>query len=212
MNGGEALRAYVSELFAPEDDVLSSVRTRQEREGLPGIHISAEEAKIIVVLLHCISARRVLEVGTLGGYSGVWIARALPDGGELVTIECDDVHATVAEAAFDEARLGERVRMLRGDALSTMRSLDPFFDAVFLDADKAPLPEYFAEAVRLVRVGGLLLCDNAFIDGRVVDEHDLDPDVVGVRAYNRLAATDQRLVSAIVPVRDGLAVSVKVHG
>lgn len=210
MTSNERLDWYVRELFAREDVVLERIRARHEREGLPGIFISPEEAKIIVVLLRSIGARIVLEIGTLGGYSGVWIVRALPPDGRLVTIERDAHHARFARKSFADAGIADRVELLEGDALTVLAGLRPAFDAVFVDADKEPLGEYFREAMRLLRPGGLLLCDNAFIHGRVADPDDTAPDVEGVRSFNRLAATDTGLVAAVIPVRDGLTVGVKV--
>jgi predicted O-methyltransferase YrrM len=204
------LSEYIRERFAPEDDVLEGVRAAHEARGLPEIFISPEEAQIIVVLLRTVGARRVLEVGTLGGYSGIWMARALPAGGRLVTIEHHTAHARVAAEAFAAAGVDDRVEMHQGEALAVMKALDPPFDAVFLDADKAPLPQYFEEAARLVRTGGLILCDNTLLDGRVIDPKDQAADVLGVRTYNDRAATDERFVSALIPVRDGLTVSLKV--
>jgi caffeoyl-CoA O-methyltransferase len=210
VNLDDALAGYVREVFAPEDEVLRAIRERHAREDLPDIFISPEEARIIQVLLRAIGARRVLEVGTLGGYSGVWIARALPRNGTLITIERLPERAAIARGAFRDAGLRDRVEVVEGEALAAMRAREPGFDAVFLDADKAPLPDYFGEAVRLLRVGGLLLCDNTLCKGRVTDRSDREADVEGVREYNRLAAHDGRLVSALIPVRDGLTVSVKV--
>jgi predicted O-methyltransferase YrrM len=207
----ERLLAYVRELFAREDDVLATIRARHAADGLPEIFISPEEAQIITVLLTAAGARRVLEVGTLGGYSGVWIARALGPGGRLVTIERDAACAEVARESFRAAGVADRVELVVGEASQVLAKLEPGFDAVFLDADKEPLVGYFQEAMRLLEVGGLLLVDNAFIHGRVADPADREPDVEGVRALNRLAATDERLVSAVVPVRDGLTVGVKVR-
>ncbi len=206
------LETYIRTLFAPEDPALEAIRVRHEQEDLPGIFISAEEAKIIIVLLQSVAAKRVLEIGTLGGYSGVWIARALPADGTVVTIERDPQHARFARRSFAAAGVEDRVELLEGDALEILADLQPSYDAVFVDADKAPLADYFRESMRLLRIGGLLLCDNAFIDGRVVDPDDTSPDVQGVRAFNRLAATDPRLISAVIPVRDGLTVSLKVGG
>ncbi len=210
MTLSDALTAYVRELFAPEDAILRRIRERHARDGLPDIFISPEEARIIQVLLFAVRARRVLEVGTLGGYSGVWIARALPNDGALVTIERDPERAAVARDGFRAAGLLERVRIVESEALPALRSLDPPFDAVFLDADKEPLADYFGEAVRLTRVGGLVLCDNTLSKGRVVDPEDRGGDVEGIREYNRRSASDPRLRSALIPVRDGLTVSVKV--
>jgi len=211
VTGDERLVDYVRELFAAEDDVLAEIRVRSERSELPHISISPDEAKLIAVLLTAIGARRVLELGTLGGYSGVWIARTLSEAGRLVTIERNARHAQVAEEAFRSAGLRERVELLVGDALSILPTLAPPFDAVFLDADKAPLPTYFEHAVRLLRCGGLLMCDNTFMRGKIVDPSVDDADVSGMRVFNRRVAEDERLVGAVAPVRDGLLVAVKVR-
>src|SRR5262245_42442761 len=180
----ERLQGYIRDLFAPEDRVLSGIREAHKREDLPAIHISPEEGKLLFVLLKLVQARRVLEIGTLGGYSGTWIARALPSDGQLVTIEKDPRHAAVARQAFADAGLSNRVRLIEGPALEVLRTLEPGFDAVFIDADKPPMGRYYEEGVRLLRTGGLLLVDNAFIDGRVADSEDRKPDVEGVRECN----------------------------
>jgi predicted O-methyltransferase YrrM len=207
----ERLTQYVTELFAPEDPVLQGIRARQEKLGLPAINISADEGKLLQVLLRTVGARRVLEIGALAGYSGVWLARALPQDGRLTTIEKDHRHAELARQAFAEAGLGSRAQVLEGAALDVLATLAPGFDAVFVDADKAPLAQYFDWGVRLLRVGGLLLLDNAFRHGSVLDPKDRTPDTEGIRAFNRLAAADPRLIATIVPVRDGLLVAVKEH-
>ena len=207
----ERLERYVTGLFAAEDPALAAIRARHAEAGLPAIHISAEEGKFLHVLLHAIQATTVLEVGSLGGYSGVWLARALPPRGKLTTIEIDHRHAEVARRAFGEAGVGARVEVVEGAALEVMPRLTPGFDAVFLDADKPPLPLYFDWAMKLLRNGGLLICDNAFFDGAVVNDADHSPGAEGVRGFNRLAAADPRLVATIVPIRDGIVVGVKVH-
>jgi predicted O-methyltransferase YrrM len=206
----ERLARYATELFAVEDAILTTIRARQEGLQLPPIHISADEGKLLHVLLRAVGATTVLEVGSLAGYSGVWLARALPPGGRLTTIEKDPRHAALGRQAFAEAGLAARVQVLEGTALEVLSTLRPGFDAIFLDADKASLPQYFEWSLRLLREGGLLLCDNAFFHGSVVDPADQSPDTAGVRAFNLLAATDPRLVSAVVPIRDGLVVAVKV--
>lgn len=206
----ERLARYVNDLFAIEDGVLTGIRARQERLGLPAINISADEGKLLHVLLRATGARRVLEIGALAGYSGVWLARALPPDGSLTTIEKDPRHALVARQAFTDAGLGTRASVIEGAALDVLPTLAPGFDVVFVDADKAPLAQYFAWGMKLLRVGGLLMLDNAFRHGQVVNPDDRTPDTEGIRTFNRLAATDPRLVSAMVPIRDGLLVSVKV--
>jgi predicted O-methyltransferase YrrM len=207
----ERLTRYVTDLFAPEDAALAAIRARHARANLPDILISADEGKLLHVLLRAVGATRALEVGTLGGYSGVWLARALPPHGRLTTIERDPRHAAEAREAFALAGIADRVTLLEGAALDLLPTLEPGFDAVFLDADKEPLPQYFEWAVRLLRVGGLLLCDNAFFHGAAIDETDHSPPAEGVRTFNRLAASDPRVVATVVPVRDGVVVGVKVR-
>ena len=206
----ERLQRYAAELFAVEDPILARVRARHAERELPPIHISPEEGKLLHVLVRLVAARRVLEIGSLAGYSGIWLARALPADGLLTTLEIDPHHAGLARQAYDEADIADRVRLLQGDARNILPTLQPGFDVVFIDADKEPLPEYFEWSVRLLRSGGLLLCDNAFLHGSVVEADNDAPATEGVRAFNRLAASDPRVVSAIVPLRDGIVVAVKV--
>jgi len=206
----EQLQRYVTELFAVEDPILAAIRARHAAENLPPIHISPDEGKLLHVLLRALEATTVLELGSLGGYSGVWIARALPPHGRLTTIERDPRHAGLARQAFNEAGLSPRVRLIEGTALDVLPTLAPGFDAVFVDADKEPLAQYYAWSMRLLRPGGLLLCDNSFFHGAAIDAADVSPAAQGVRAFNKLAAADPRLVATIVPVRDGLLVGLKV--
>jgi caffeoyl-CoA O-methyltransferase len=201
---------YIRALFAAEDDALRQARERHESERLPAIHISADEGQLLAVLVRAVGARSVLEIGTLGGYSGVWIARALPDDGRLTTIECDSHHAEVARQAFAEAGVAHKVELVEGAALEILAGLTPGFDAVFVDADKEPLASYYHESMRLLRVGGVLLCDNALLSGRAADATATDAEALGVRAFNQLAAEDERLAATIIPVRDGLLVGIKL--
>jgi caffeoyl-CoA O-methyltransferase len=206
----ERTLAYVRELFAVEDAALEAARARHESEGLPAIHISPDEGKLLSVLLHAVGARRVLELGTLGGYSGVWLARALPEDGRLTSVERDPKHANAARAAFADAGVSDKIELLEGDAREILTTLEPGFDAVFVDADKEPMAHYYHESMRLLRVGGVLLGDNATYHDRVADPANDAPDVRGVREFNRLAATDRRLAATIVPIRDGLLVGIKL--
>jgi predicted O-methyltransferase YrrM len=206
----ERFERYVTELFAKEDPTLAAIRARHAAANLPAINVSPEEGKLLHLLLLMIQARRVLEIGSLGGYSGVWLARALPADGKLTTIEKDPRHAKIAREAFASAGLQSRVELREGSALEVLATLEPGFDAIFIDADKEPLPEYFRLAMPLLRRGGLLLCDNSFNHGAALDPNDRSPTALGVKTFNRLAASDPRLVATIIPVRDGLAVGLKV--
>jgi len=207
----ERFEQYITELFAAEDPILSKIRARHESEKLPAINVSPEEGKLLHLLLVLIQAKDVLEIGSLGGYSGVWLARALPADGRLVTIERDPKHARIAREAFAAAGLQDRIELIEGPALEVLPTLKPGFDAVFIDADKEPLPHYFAWGMKLVRRGGLLLCDNAFFHGAAVDPNDHSPNAEGVRKFNELASRDPRLVATIIPVRDGLVIGVKTR-
>ncbi len=210
MSTGDRVQSYINGLFAAEDSALAAVRQSHLSESLPQIHVSAEEGKIIHMLVTAVGARRVLDVGTLGGYSAIWIARALPEDGQLVTVELDPERASVARRAFQESGVSEKIELVVGDARDILPRLEPHFDVVFLDADKESLPAYFDHSMGLLRVGGLLLCDNTHLGGRVVDADSSDPDVVGMREFNRLVARDKRLVASVIPVRDGLMTAVKI--
>lgn len=200
---------YIASLFARDDDVLAALREAADREGLPPIAISAVTGRLLQLLLSAVRAERVLEVGTLGGYSAIWMARGLPPSGRLTSIEIDERHAEFARRYIARAGLGDRVEVRVGRALDVLPSFDgEQFDAIFLDADKEPLPTYFEWSLRLLRPGGLLIADNALWGGRVLDPATEDEGTRGVREFNRRMANDQRVLGTIVPVGDGLAVAV----
>ena len=205
------LSDYIVTLFAPEDELLAALREEADRTGLPTTAISADAGRFLQVLLRSIGARLVLEVGTLGGYSAIWMARALPADGRLVTIERDDRHAVFAERYLERAGLSGVVSIRRGRALDVLPSLDgEEFDFVCLDADRAPLATYFDWAVRLTRPGGLVVVHNVLLGGRVADREGKgdDDDLRAVRAFNARLAADRRVTSILVPAYDGFAVAV----
>ena len=200
---------YISGLFAPEDELLVSLREDADRSGLPPIAVSPDEGRLLQVLLTSIGARRVLEVGTLGGYSTIWMARALPEDGELLSIEIEPKHAEFARRYVERAGLSGRIEVRVGRALDVLPSLDgERFDAVFIDADKEPMPTYFDWAVRLLRPGGLVIADNTLWGGKVYEESQRDEKTAAVREFNRRMATDPRVLSILVPTHDGVAVGV----
>lgn len=200
---------YIVGLFGAEDELLAALREEADRTGLPPIAISADEGRLLQVLLTSINARRVLEVGTLGGYSAICMGRALPPGGRLLSIEINDQHASFARRYVERAGLSDRIDVRVGRALDVLPSLDgERFDAIFLDADKEPLPTYFEWALRLVRPGGLIIGDNALWGGRAYDGDQPDDKTRGVREFNRRMATDPRVLGIIVPTHDGVAIAV----
>ena len=200
---------YLAGLFAPEDAILVALREEADRSGLPPIAISPDEGQLLRVLFTSIGARRVLEVGTLGGYSAIWMARALPPDGTLVSIEIDPAHAAFARRFIERAGLDRVVEVRVGRALDVLPALDgAAFDAIFLDADKEPLPTYLDWALRLVRPGGLVIADNALWGGRVLDPGATDDATRAVREFNRRFATDPRITGIVVPTHDGVAIGV----
>lgn len=211
----DALEQYVEGLFAPEDDVLRALKAEIARQGLPEISISPGLGRALQVLLRAAGARQVLEIGTLGGYSAVWMARALPPGGRLVSLEVDPDRAALARGFVERAGLADVVEVRVGDARELLpelvRARPGRFDAAFVDADKESYESYLTHARQLVRPGGLILADNAFWSGRVLDEAPEDDGTRGIQAFNRRLAEDPGLVSTILPVGDGLAVAVVVE-
>lgn len=205
------LSEYIVSLFAPEDELLGALREESDRTGLPPSAISPDAGRFLQVLLSALSARRVLEVGTLGGYSAIWMARALPPDGRLVTIERDERYAAFAERYIQRAALAHVVDVRRGRALDLLPSLDgEEFDFAFLDADRTPLLVYYEWALRLVRPGGMIVAHNPLLGGRVASAgpHANDDDVRALREFNARAAGDARVRSILVPAYDGFVVSV----
>lgn len=200
---------YLAALFAPEDSTLLALREEADRSGLPPISISPDEGRLLQVLLRAVGARRVLEVGTLGGYSAIWMARALPPEGRLLTLEIEPGHAEFARRHLTRAGVADRVEVRVGRALDLLPALDgERFDAVFLDADKEPLPTYFDWALRLLRPGGVLIADNALWGGRVLDGRVDDDATRAVREFNRRLATDPRVTGIVVPTHDGVGIGI----
>ena len=206
----EACEAYATELNARETGAMRWVRSELEERGLPMIQVSPLEGRLLAVLAAAVGARRVLEIGTLGGYSGLWLLSLLPEDARLVTLEKDPEHAEVAREAFGRAGVSERVTLLVGDARRTLDDAAPEapYDVVFVDADKRGYPRYRERAAELLRRGGLLLGDNAFWEGKAA-EHGPDPDTAtrAIRRFNRELAEDPRFDAVTIPVRDGLAVA-----
>lgn len=203
------LDTYRREVFAREDRILSGVMPRATKQGLPTISISPESGKTLYLLAKAIGARKILEFGSLAGYSGIWLARALPDDGRFVSLEVDPKHADVTRANFAAAGLADRTDVRTGKGAELMAELvgDGPFDLVFIDADKENYPVYLDFALENTRAGGLIVADNANGHGHVHEALEPGDGRRGIQEYNRRVAEHPRLVSNIIPVGGWLAVS-----
>ena len=198
----EAVDRYITELYLPPDPALDAALEESLAEGLPPINVSPPQGKLLYLLARLIQARSILEVGTLGGYSTIWLARALPSEGRLVTLERDPHHADVARSNIARAGLSEAVELRVGPALDTLPQLAQEgrgpFDLVFIDADKGGYPDYLQWSLKLTRQGSLIVADNVVRDGAVLDESTMDPDVKGVRRFHEMLVAEQRLDASVV--------------
>jgi len=211
----DRIDAYIEELFTPSDPVLSRNLADAEAAGLPAINVSPNQGRLLYLLAKIVGATRILEIGTLGGYSTTWLARALPDGGRLVTLELEPKHAAVARRNLERAGVASLVDIQIGPAADSLRAcirsgVDPF-DLVFIDADKSGYPEYLELALELTHPGTVILADNVIRHGLVLDPHPADASDAGARAYNQAIARHPRLESLILPILrdrvDGLSIS-----
>jgi predicted O-methyltransferase YrrM len=207
-----AVDDYLTAELGCSDEALDAALAASDAAGLPAIAVSPPQGKFLNLMARMVGARRILEVGTLGGYSAIWLARALPEGGELVTLEIDATHAQVAEANLARAGLADRAKVIVGPALDTLPTLDGPFDLAFIDADKQSNADYFAQALRMSRPGSVIIVDNVIRKGAVIDQNSDDPAVAGVRRLNALIAAEPRVdATAIQTVGskgyDGFAVA-----
>jgi|SRR5579884_1103226 len=192
-----AVDYYIDEKLLGEDRALADALAANTAAGLPAIDVSPAQGKFLHLLAKAVSAQRILEVGTLGGYSTIWLARALPPDGRLVTLEIDPHHAEVARANLDRAGVGDKVEVRVGPALDTLAALAtgdaPPFDLVFIDADKQNNANYVRAAIGLARPGALIVVDNVVREGRVLDAQSEDSAIVGTRRLFDMLANEPRL-------------------
>lgn len=199
---------YLAARTPGDDAFLVELKAAAAAAQIPPIWVSPEQASLMQILLKSSGAREVIEVGTLAGYSAIVMARALPADGRVRTIELSDKHADFAEEWIARSDVAGKIEVHRGRGVDVLPSFESA-DAAFLDADKSSYPSYLAESLRIVRSGGLILVDNAFAFGQLLDEHPTDREVGAVRAFNDHMAQTAGLQGVIVPIGDGLWVAAK---
>jgi caffeoyl-CoA O-methyltransferase len=213
-NDDARLAAWVAKTYSPEDEVLREIRERCAREGLPDIQIASLDARHLEVLASVAGARRAVEIGTLGGYSGVSLLRGMGIGGVLDTIEIDPRHAEVARESFRRAGYTTQARIHLGPALQVLPKLAAQgpYDLCFIDADKESYPEYLNWAADNLRPGGLVLADNVFLFGELADKPTgaRATAIAGMQAFHQILASSGRFRATVLPTGEGLAVAVKI--
>jgi predicted O-methyltransferase YrrM len=212
-----AIDDYLNALLLPRDEALVAALADSEAAGLPAISVAPNQGRLLQLLALMTGARSVLEIGTLGGYSTIWLCRGLGEGGRVITLELDPRHAAVAKANIERAGYGSMVDLRVGPARESLPQLleqghGPF-DLVFIDADKGGYPDYLAWALRLARTGTVIVADNVVRKGAVADPESLDPNVVGVRRMLDLLASEPAIVATVIQTvgqkgHDGLAIGV----
>ena len=211
-----AVDRYVTDLFVVPEPALENALATSAAADLPAINVSPAQGKLLHLLARAHGARNILEIGTLGGYSTIWLARALPAGGRLITLEANPKHAAVARANIAYAGLTRVVELRLGRAIETLpqlaaENLGPF-DLIFIDADKPGYPDYLFWALELSQPGSLIIADNVVRNGEVANAASTDPNVQGVRRYNALLAAEPRVTATVLQTvgskgYDGLAVA-----
>lgn len=193
----EAMDKYLETMLIPQDSALDDALKSAEAAKLPAIQVSSVQGKLLHLLAHILGARKILEIGTLGGYSTIWMARALPEGGRIITLEADPKHAEVARKNFMRAGVENKIELRLGKALDTLPQvaadrLGPF-DLVFIDANKSNMPEYFEWSLKLARLGSIIIADNVVRAGAVLDSESKDADIQGIRRFLEMAGKEKRV-------------------
>ena len=208
---------YIAQLFNPPDPSLTNTENAIEQSGIPAISVSANQGKLLHLLAKCCNAKKILEIGTLGGYSTIWMAKALPPGGRLITLELEQAHAAVAKKNIAAAGLGAAIDIRVGNALDILPGLlaagEGPFDMIFIDADKTPYTEYFEWSLKLSRPGTLIIADNVIREGKVLDNNHTDEMVSGVQRFNKALAACTAVTATILQTvgskeHDGMALAV----
>jgi predicted O-methyltransferase YrrM len=193
-----AVDRYIADLMIPGDAALEEALRSSADAGMPAIAVSASQGKLLMLLAQTLGARKILEIGTLGGYSAIWLARGLAEGGRLISLEADPKHAEVARSNIARAGFGDVVEVRLGKALETLPGIEGPFDLTFIDADKVSYPEYFSWAMKFSRAGSLIVADNVVRKGAVIEAESSDANVQGVRRFNELIAAEGRVSATVI--------------
>ncbi|HZY37036.1 MAG TPA: O-methyltransferase [Mucilaginibacter sp.] len=213
----KAVDQYIAKLLGQEDKALRSAVKRIKKAGIPPMSISANQGKFLQVLAKMAGAKKILEIGTCGGYSTIWLARALPADGHLTTLEIDQAYADIARGNIIKAGLDTMVDIKVGKAIALLQAIDEEdkgpFDMIFIDADKPPYPEYFEWAVKLSRPGTVIVADNVVREGKILDEKHPDDKVQGVQRLNKMLAGYDKVTATIIQTvgvkdHDGMVIAV----
>ena len=213
----EEVDKYISDLFIAPDETIKAAEQSHASENIPQINVSPNLGKLLHLFVKLTNAKKILEVGTLAGYSTIWMARALPEDGRLISLEIDPHHAAVARRNIDRADLASKVEIREGKAIELLPKLlaenaGPF-DMIFIDADKPPYTEYFEWALKLSRTGTVIIADNVIRDGKVLDPNSEDPMVKGAQRFNRTLSENPHVTATIlqtigVKEYDGMAIAI----
>ena len=212
----ESVDQYISQLFHDEDDCLKATEQSIIQSGIPQISVSPNQGKFLHILAKLSNAKKILEMGTLGGYSTIWMARALPENGKLVTLEIDKKHAEVAQQNFNRCGLAAKIEIRLGKAIDILPQLktegEGPFDMIFIDADKPPYTEYFKWALQLSRPGTLIIADNVIREGKVLLDESPDEMVTGVKRFNQFLSQCNDVTATIFQTvgakeHDGMAIA-----
>jgi predicted O-methyltransferase YrrM len=198
VNRWSAVDDYFAGKLIPSDQSLDTILQNNSEAGLPPHDVSATQGKMLALFVKMTRANRILEIGTLGGYSTLWMARALPPNGKIVTIEANEMHSSVAQQNIEHAGLADHVEMHVGAALDVLPRLKGPFDLIFIDADKPNNPSYIRWALQLSRPGTVIICDNVVRGGAVIDPASEDPSVRGVREFVDIVAHEARLQATAI--------------
>lgn len=202
----EELYQYILSTFVEEDEILKAVVKQAQKRSFPLIQISPENGKLLQILVRAIKAKNVLEIGTLNGYSAIWMARGLSKSGKLTTLELEEEHVKAAKKNFKKAGLNKKIKIISGNAIDSLKKLtNKKFDFVFIDADKVSYPVYFDLVIKMMNKGGIIAADNTLRDGEIISKTP-DEAVLGVRKFNELMADHPKLISLLIPISDGLTI------